>query len=1380
MATGIGGDSGNLRGDSTSRGEPEEFDREEAAQRDESAGQSSGWGFSLSGAWRSVFGGGQSAPVAPSTPSTTRHLSLTEQVLSRGSGTLESMLHRPKVDGGSLSLYDMDQTDILRVRKAAKKDISSIEERLTTSGLFDESLIASTPEATRRSIQETVIEQINEKMGFVCVDEDGKGKRLPPLAKEAIEKLVVHRVKQEEIEFQLRNSNIHLLRVLEGFPGGRSQLDNLSQRLYELACIENIHSAYSNHFSDYARTQSDENLAISRVASEYNASFMDRASVTKAQALLQEMTDRTVEVHETIVRGRADEIASLASLRCVRSQQRVKEDLFKNFYIDSETGKTWEEISAETGSTVITPDTLDRWIAKIQKSYSDGFDRTLSPMERHEAACHLLFTQLDDLRVYLESARSKFTILDDRKTVIVGLGMKLANNNGDHIHVSASGEVTIRTEDGTLVLGKGEEKSLDGGNCTVSLGSEEGSLPVVRYHGDERFEGMGEVPTVTSTWEGPVLNIETAGSFWTAATTSRETDLPEELKDVVDPKLIETFILPKIRHNIQNFQLRLEEVSSAKFTTPAELFTLEREVRIEQARATGEEREREDRKLDAFVADHFHILDYLEVGVDEDALEDAMRESQYAIAHQSKIRFGATTSSSLRGLSDVLDNAKSIFWKRTTNEDHIQNLNDQVGDLRDKITAMERLPEGERSESELQNLKLAILEVKKTRLWYEKEELIAVMQKVIQNLTACNSSTEAAQPKDVARHKASLEEAYGKCAAKLRELEKELEDNLSESKDLRSASFSAIPGSSLMSLLMDSGQAAILHLKEYWHQQPSIEEMNRRRALADIGYNMVDGLNLIKSDICKALKKTAGGEVTLQGFTRELAREATAVLKFMQDNPEMGSTLVADLDQIANLVKGDRDAALYLKRIRTQVLSHAFLRGVPGDEERPMADPETIKRMQAICDAVRILVPLTGAASEAFSPEQRSSVVRSLVEKVPYVGGVASRLVGAAWGALSSDFIRYSVNNIKPETREGLYTLAEAYTNGAKGVIQAQANLDIATSAGELTKALTDEGNFFTSFARRAGRALRHVFIDRLGALVRVLREDSSTANRLCAFVSIAAPVVTGGLALAGALGVSVLSGGIFPAIFFGACAFAALFSNYARSKKCVEKFFEERVQSVKQETQKEIASSANTKFKKLKDDIHQRADLLVREEHRHGILDKDLQIYLAKHEEDHGDLYQEAALKAYAEGNKGDIPFAEFVDLQLSERQVQYLSSREREQIEKECHKEYFQRKICKEFFDAKIKEREEKLLSEAAEAFAREEMGLQSIKQLQEKNTGRSETAKIALEQSLRRKASLPKEDGGIELQESEINDILEEMEGTPDLHQPRFRFHTSAPAA
>ncbi len=1305
-------------------------------------------------------------PPNSSSPTSFSQKALNKDFQYEHSKKWETKLQRPKVDGGMLSLKEMDQTDILRLRKEVRKEIKGLQEELHARNITNlQDLLERLPKDILHEIEAKILQEAHEKIKSSSTLE---GLKSESFTEKPIHTYIDFCIQLEAIKYLVKQADMKALAIHEG---AEKLLESLEQRLYEYACIESVHASHIRYFDDYTRSPTSQKL--SKSASEYHASFLDQESINQAKSLLQFASDHVVKIHQAIATGTPEEIASLWAKTYIPTKEQVQEDLFRALYISPE-GKTWSQILAAQPRVKAQPQRklVTSWIKEIQKSYSDGQTKVLTPLRRHQAACHLLLNQLDELRLYLKSAKERLTVCNDGQTVIVGVEcpFNLSTSSPTIVHMSADGEVTIRWRGVyTEVLSPGEKKTFPEEGCEVSLGSD-GSLPIIKYTDENKRYISKKTLSVRQTWEGPILDVRTPGFLW-GSYQDHYANLPSVLDESeapldLPPDIISSYILPRIQYNIQSFQERLEAQSTVQFSTPAELFAKEEEVRVQLQAVSDSDKKAASAEVESFANNHFHIFDHLKITVDQSSLKTALKEAEYATMHQAHLRFGRKSSYYIKLSQGLLSKLSSLVRTPYSSRKQIQILSDKLTLIDEKIDK-KKSSEAVHEREEVVSLKLDRQKIKECKLWYEKEEVIFVIQKVIDGLTACNAPKEGARPKNTKAQRETLEKVYNACFYKLLEIEKKIASN---AKEVIPSPSSESTKWSLSGYIGQGISGIMSHFKKYWYQQPSSEEVARRRTLADIGYNMIDGLNDLIGKVHTEIE-ILEERPSFSNVINKIRVKLSEVLKHLQDHPELGSTLVADLNQIQRVLSDPANTGAiddYLSRIRVQCLSHAFLRGVPDSKKRFPVSPETIRHLQAICDAARILVPLSTGGSAALSSKKQTNILQLITRKIPYVGQTTSILVGAAWGALSQDFIRYSVNSLSEEVKEDFYVFAEAYRKGMQGVLKAQANLDIATSAGEMTKAVTDEGNILRNIVKRAGRTLKHMFVTRIGSVIQILKSDKSMANRLGAFVSLAAPVITGGLVLAGLFGVSALSGGILPAIFFGSCAFSAVFSNLARRHASAKQFLSKKISSIKERKKKKM----DPVLKKM---IASHAEKLVKEQHKYSGFDDELRAYLTEHEKapENKAFYQASHLKQYADAERGDISFAEHLSLYLKERGMPFSSVDEiSEKDRQSCYKQYFQRGLCHKFFKEKKQKEMDRLIEEAAELAAKDELGIESIEKAIKNRQQQAKELHDEIEKSgLTKQIQEALQKEHVHFHTNEIAALNETFNSSPDLGRPRL---------
>ena len=198
---------------------------------------------------------------------------------------------------------------------------------------------------------------------------------------------------------------------------------------------------------------------------------------------------------------------------------------------------------------------------------------------------------------------------------------------------------------------------------------------------------------------------------------------------------------------------------------------------------------------------------------------------------------------------------------------------------------------------------------------------------------------------------------------------------------------------------------------------------------------------------------------------------AKETLKELYNNPELASEVIADLNQIKGMFSNTDPIQETIKRIEVQALSRAFFEGVPGDAKREVK-PETIRKTQAICDFVRMMVPIVGAGAGAV----QGSFAGRLASNIPIIGAGAEVAVNMGYGALKQSAIRHAASSISSEMQEEITKINQAMIEGPKGYLKAQARLDATRIAGNTCKAFIDEGNFFTNVGKRFVEAVNLLY----------------------------------------------------------------------------------------------------------------------------------------------------------------------------------------------------------------------------------------------------------------------------------------------------------------
>lgn len=1099
----------------------------------------------------------------------------------------------------------------------------------------------------------------------------------------------------------------------------------LSRALLEEALLQYYHSANFQEMSDYKR---DPNQEVTKQLHHYEAAFLNTQDQTQAQETFKYLEKYLSEIDSNLSEG---------NLPKQRSRSGFVEDLYRKFHFDTSQRKLsgpsasptttqikdWEKELKRShdsmgGARNLFP--MERRQAAVYQLLNefDAINTRVDEMYKSHIS-------LDDGKNILIGTRKPLEMSDgtslsyDGSSIIISKDgeTRTVRNGGDPIAIGdatltypAGGppQITYNKDLTVAAVKDGAEmvlKEAEGFNPKVQLEYSDGQLKLIYIHSDE--EDSDSVQTLSRTASGGISIryedgeeevIEEGKGFYLengaklTFTADGKPQLTYPIDGAFNPRLpfpdfsgiqdplgrrqqelrtIETYErdLSYIKEEMGKYIECVRELYTAhtaliedemKFSsvlkTPTELYVEEQKIRVEVNRPKDDQVAEIKSAIDKLKSDHGFAFE----GDNIDQLGHTIK----TLDEERVTR---------KNLSDpgYFDNAKAFA------SDIFSTFSAKPENNSGKIEALKL--DIEAIEADLRNLKAttgtadsAITDKKKELyqkkleiLWYQKDSTSALIKKIIES-TGINNPTRPEFAKEGrAERQKVLDAAYQDLLVKYKELELQEERTIHLFRES-----SAIDSFSGISDLLSIGSTMITGaVKDFWNKQPTLEEFKLRKRLANVGYDFAEEVTNIKDSVRASITPP----LTLDNFKSKVKEMAKETLTELYNNPELASEVIADLNQIKSMFSDTDPIQATIKRIEVQALSRAFFEGVPGGAKREVK-PETIRKTQAVCDFVRMMVPVMGGVSGA----QQGSVLGRLASNIPIIGAGAELAVNMGYGALKQSAIRHAASSISSEMQEEITKINQAMIEGPKGYLKAQARLDAARIAGNTCKAFIDEGNFFTNVGKRFVEAVKFVVQRNLVAVASLVTSGKNTIDKVVGVVAFAVPasgVTLGVLALAG----FVTAGAAIP-ILIGGLALFGVVSAYARKRGHLDNYLHKEENKKIDKTQKQLLLPDSSSLK----GIQTAADKEIDQEklwRQHDKAIKEFCTELYKKE----DLTNPASIKvavsqAIKDNPKAFAAFKEKYELRMQERFEKLDEGKMRE--------DFFKEVLAKKFF-SKLREK-------------------------------------------------------------------------------------------
>ena len=391
---------------------------------------------------------------------------------------------------------------------------------------------------------------------------------------------------------------------------------------------------------------------------------------------------------------------------------------------------------------------------------------------------------------------------------------------------------------------------------------------------------------------------------------------------------------------------------------------------------------------------------------------------------------------------------------------------------------------------------------------------------------------------------------------------------------------------------------------------------------------MREEFNQMKVSFSTSVRALGSGRITYEHANSAVKEQARELAQALHDHPELGACIVADIGQIKGLLENKGIAATLQDRLQAQTLTKAFLQGVPEDRKSTIENKATIRKLQAIADFLRIAIPLVGATKGASQP----SGIEFLTDKipVPFIGKGLSMLTGAIYGAASAEVVRSAVNRMDDDTRKQAFAIAHAISVGSPSAfVEAHAKIDVATATGEISKSLTDKGNFTKNFIFRTSRFAKHFVTEKFGAMKTLFSSSDSIGEKALAVFGIVAPVAAVAIVGLGIAGV-IASGPFMPVVLFLVGSFYVI-SSYAKGKESVISFLNDNKKADAKNLEERFKKSKTEYAKQVKEKYKKEATDAVKKAHKNGLYDIKLREYVKTNN-------TKEAIDTYCDANKEEF----------------------------------------------------------------------------------------------------------------------------------------------